>query len=273
MAIPQHYATTTASPRRGLEWMTRLGYAAKGLLYATVGVLALRAAFGGGGRTTDAQGAIRELGSQPFGQVLLALIALGLVGYTVWRVIEAVNDPEGRGTDAEGVIKRIGLLGSALLHGALAVFTVRLLLGDGGGGGSAQSRTAELMSKPWGQWLVGLAGLIVIGVGLYQFARAIKGSFTRHWRGGEMSIAERTWARRAGYAGLTARGVVFSIIGWFLIRAALEAQPGEARGLAGALAELASQPYGPWLLGLVAFGLVCYGAYCFVQARYRHIPA
>jgi hypothetical protein len=120
---------------------------------------------------------------------------------------------------------------------------------------------------------VGLAGLIVIGVGLYQFARAIKGSFTRHWRGGEMSIAERTWARRAGYAGLTARGVVFSIIGWFLIRAALEAQPGEARGLAGALAELASQPYGPWLLGLVAFGLVCYGAYCFVQARYRHIPA
>jgi hypothetical protein len=270
--FPRHYSVT-ATPRRGLERMARLGYVAKGLVYGTVGVLALRAATGTGGAITDTEGAIRSLGEQGSGRLVLWLIAIGLVGHAVWRAVDAIWDSEGRGRDAWGLIRRAGLLSSAFIHGALALFTVRLLQGDGGGGESTQSRTAELMARPLGRWLVAILGLVVLVVGIWQFVRAYKSSFSRHWRSGAMTHAELVWARRAGTAGLIARGVVFSMIGWFFIRAAWEARPGEARGLAGALGELASQPYGPWLLGLVAFGLICYGIYCFVQARYRHIAA
>lgn len=259
-----------ASARKGVEWLARFGYAAKGVVYATVGLLAFEAAFAGGD-TADAEEAIREIGHQPFGQVLLAVMAAGLAGYSLWRLVQAIKDPEGRGTDGEGIVQRIGLFGSAVIHASLVVFTLKLLTGDGGGGTSTQSKTAELMSQPWGKWLVAIVGLVTLGVGIFQFVRAAKGSFTKRWKIGEMSARARTWAKRSGYLGLTARGVVFSIIGWFFLRAAWKAQPGEARGLDGALATVAAQPYGPWLLGLVAVGLMAYGVYCWVQARYRRI--
>jgi len=257
-----------------VEKLARFGYAVKGVVYGLIGILAVMAAFGSGGKTSGSRGVLGTIADGPFGQVLLGLIAVGLFGYALWRFVQSFADPDNKGTDAEGIIKRIGYFVSGVIHVGLGIAAIRLLLGSGGGGGSnADSWTAKLMSQPLGLWLVGIVGLIVIGVGLRQFYKAKKADFFEKLKTGEMSASERTWAKRAGQAGLAARGVVFSIIGFFLIQAALNANPQEARGLGGALDTLAAQPYGPYLLGIVAIGLVGYGVYCWVNARYRKIPA
>lgn len=272
-----HHAAHRAS-HESKDWIergARIGYAAKGVVYTIIGVLALQAAFGTGGETTGSQGAIYEIAEAPFGQVLLILIAVGLLGYAAWRLVQAAVDPEHKGDDAKGVAKRVGYVVSGLSYGLLAFTAASIVFGWGsggsGGGGSQQEWTAKLLAQPFGQWLVGLVGLIVIGVGLYQFKKAYTASFMKKYKTGAMSATERTWAERVGRFGLAARGVIFAMIGSFLIQAAVQAQPSETRGLSGALQTLAEQPYGPWLLAIVAAGLVAYGVYCFVSARYRHI--
>lgn len=264
-----------------IERGARVGYAAKGVVYVIIGVLALQVAIGSGGETTDSRGAIYEIAEAPFGKVLLVLIAVGLFGYAVWRLVEAAVDPEYQNDGAKGVVKRIGIAISGLTYGFLAYTAAAIAFGwgsqgsggaNGGGGNSTQQEwTAQLMAQPFGQWLVGLVGVIIIGVGLYQFKKAYTASFMDRYRVGAMSATEKTWAERVGRFGLAARGVIFCMIGAFLIQAAIQAQPSETRGLSGALDTLARQPYGPWLLGIVAAGLVAFGAYCFVSARYRKI--
>jgi hypothetical protein len=254
-----------------IEKLARTGYAVKGLVYGLVGFLALRAALGAGGETTDAQGAISAIGDEPFGEALLWLVAVGLAGYSLWRFIQALGDPDHEGSDAEGLVKRVGYAGSGAIYAGLAYSTLRLVTGNGDGGNGASSWTAMLMEQPLGPWLVGAAGLVTIGIGVYQFVRAYRASFFDRFRKGSMSAAERTWTRRLGRFGLAARGVVFGIIGAFLLQAAFRANPGEARGIGGALDALAAQPYGPYLLGAVSLGFVSYGVYCGLQARYRRI--
>lgn len=260
------------------EWIERLarfGYAAKGVVYALIGVLAVQAAFTGGGKTTDAKGALESIVTQPFGQILLVLIAIGLFGYMLWRFVEAFMDPENEGSDAKGIAKRIGYAISGIIYASLAFSAAQLAAGSGSGGSgnSTQHWTARLMSQPFGRWLVGIVGAIVIGVGFYQFYKAFSTKFRRKLKVREMSEAEETWAIRAGRFGLSARGVVFVIIGFFLLQAAYQSDASEARGLGGALQTLLQQPYGPWLMGLVALGLIAYGIYMGVQARYRRILA
>lgn len=267
------------SPQRAahsgtVEKLARFGYAVKGVVYGLIGVLAVMAALGSGGQTSGSRGVLRTIASAPFGQVLIGLVALGLFGYALWRFVQAFADPDRKGSDAEGVVKRIGYFGSGVLYAGLGLAAARLLLGNGGGGGSgADSWTARLMAQPFGLWLVGIAGALTIGVGLYQFYKAYRASFFDELKTGAMSAAERTWTKRTGRAGLAARGVVFCLIGAFLIEAALNANPDEARGLEGALDALAAQPYGPYLLGIVALGLVGYGIFCGINARYRRIRA
>jgi hypothetical protein len=253
-----------------LETFARVGYIAKGVVYAIVGVLAVQVAVGSGGSTTGSRGAIREIASGPFGQILLGLTALGLACYAVWRLILATMDPKNKGTDAEGATKRVGYAASGLVNLALALYAAQIITGSGGGGSSKQELTAQLMSQPFGLWIVGFIGATVIGVGLYHFYKAANATFMKHYRASEMDHQTRKWAKRLGQWGISARGVVFTIIGVFLIQAALQADPSETRGLGGALDTLAQQPYGPWLLGLVAAGLVAYAVYCFSYARYRH---
>jgi hypothetical protein len=168
---------------------------------------------------------------------------------------------------------RLGCAVSGVAYAALAFLAARLALGIGGGGGenSEQELTAKLLAQPFGQWLVGLVGAIIIGVGLAHFYRAYKAKFMQAYAAGEMSQRQRRWARRLGQFGLAARGVTFCIIGGFLIHAGIAADPTEARGLDGALAVLAQQPYGPWLLGVVALGLVAYGIFCVSQALYGRV--
>ncbi len=260
-----------------VETLARFGYATKGVVYVIVGVLAVMTAVGAGGSTEGSKGAIETIAQQPFGRILVALTALGLIGYVIWRFVQAFKDPEGKGSDAKGIIARIGYAVSGVTYAGLAFLAGRMAISGGSSGGSGDSSkqelTAKLMSQPFGLWLVGAVGAIVIGVGIYHFYRAYKAKFMERYKSGEMSATERRWAKRIGQFGLSARGVTFSIIGGFFIIAALQADPSQAKGLSGALDTLARQPYGPWLLGIVALGLVAYGVYCFSQARYRRIAA
>ncbi|HEX6200324.1 MAG TPA: DUF1206 domain-containing protein [Thermoanaerobaculia bacterium] len=250
--------------------MARFGYAAKGVVYVVVGGLALQAALGGGGGTTGGEGALRAIAGQPFGQVLLWLLALGLVGYALWRFVQGVLDVEDRGTDAEGLAVRGGFLASGAVHGLLAVYAFGLVTGNGGGGGGgAQGATAKVLAHPFGAWLVGLAGVAVIGYGLVAAHRAYTRKYRQEVAFGRLDRRVQRGIDRAGRLGLAARAVVFGLIGVFLIRAAVQSNPAQARGLEGALDTLAAQPHGPWLLGVVAVGLMAYGVWSMVKARYR----
>lgn len=253
-----------------VERLARLGYAARGIVYALVGILAVQAAFGGRGQTTDSRGAIQKIAQES--TALLWLVALGLFGYALWKVIQGVLDPEGKGSDAKGWIQRGAMVVSGLLYGGLAWAAVKMATGNGGsGGGGSQGFTAEMMAKPFGRWLVALAGLAVIVYAVYEMYKGWTEKFKRKLKMGEMEPEEQKIATWTGKAGLLARGIVFILSGWFLVQAALRFDPSQARGLSGALDTLASQPFGPWLLGLVALGLVAFGAYSILQARYRRI--
>jgi hypothetical protein len=273
MSSAHHAVRQTAQTAgSGVEKLARFGYVAKGIVYVIVGVLAVMTAVGAGGSLESSSGAVETIAQQSFGRILVGLTALGLIGYVIWQFVQAFLDPERKGTDTKAIVARIGFAVSGIAYASLAFLAGRMALGGGGSGGgdsSKQALTAKLMSQPFGLWMVGAVGLIVIGVGLYRFYQAYKATFMQEYESGAMSATERRWAKRLGQFGLSARGVTFSIIGGFFIVAAMQADPNEAKGLSGALSALARQPYGPWLLGIVALGLVAYGVYCFSRARYR----
>lgn len=258
-----------------VERLARFGYAARGVVYAVIGLLAVQAAFAGRGQTIgqDAtpEGALQRIAEQS--RLLLLLMVIGLAGYALWRFVQAVLDPENKGSDAKGLAKRGSMLGSGLAYSGLALSAARIVSGSGGNeaGDGSQAFTADLMSKPFGRWLVILAGIAGIVSALYQIREAWTKRFRRRLKLQEMEPHEERLATRTGVIGLAARGIVFLLAGWFLIQAGLRYDPGQARDLGGALEALASQPYGPWLLGLVALGLIAFGAYSFLQARYRRI--
>src|SRR4028118_1418727 len=244
-----------------VEKLARLGYAAKGIVYAIVGVLAVQAAFGSGGGTTNTKGALSAIAAQPFGKFLLILLTIGLIGYVIWSFVQAIKDPEHKGDDAKSLARRLGYGITGLIYAGLAVSAMRLIMGSGGGSGgnSEQDWTARLLSQPFGQWLVGLIGAFVIGLGFYQLYKAYKAKFRKQMKLQEMSPNEETWATRIGRFGEAARGVVFTIIGFFLLEAARQSDPNQARGLDGALQSLAEQPPGPCLLGIAALAPVAQG--------------
>ena len=263
--------------RAAHPWLVRLGrfgYAAKGVVYVIIGGLAALGALRGGGGTTDSRGALTELLRQPFGYVLLGVVAVGLAGYALWRLVMALKDTENKGRELKGLAVRFGYACIGLVYAGLSYSAVQLTLGNGAGKGSdetSQELTARFMALPFGRWLVGLAGLCVIGFGAWQCYKGLSARFRKKLKIGEMAELTDRLAVRAGQVGLTARGVVFGIVGTFLIQAALHARANEARGLSGALYALEQQPYGPYVLGAVALGLVAYGLYMFVEARYRRM--
>jgi Domain of Unknown Function (DUF1206) len=259
--------------RNPIETLARLGYGARGVVHGLVGGLALLAAIGSGGQTGGSRNALQTVLSQPFGRVWLVLIAIGLFGFCAWRVLEALTDADRRGSDMKGWAIRGAHLISGAIYAGLAVSAIGMALGQGSGGGedqAAQGWTAWLMSQPFGRWLVGLVGLVIIGAGI---AFALKA-----WRG---NVAERLavpddkrhWVVSLGRLGFAARGVVFVLIGGFLILAAIRSSSSEVHGLGGALQALQQQPYGWVLLALTAIGLFAFGLFGLVQARYRHIDA
>jgi hypothetical protein len=258
-----------------VERLARFGYATKGVVYILVGALAVLAALGEGGRPTDTHGAFREIYSRPFGAVLLGVVAIGLAAYATWRVTQAIVDAEGKGKDLKGILIRIGYASSGLIHAGLAFSAARLAFGEKEESSERvhKSRATEVMHLPFGRLLIGLAGAGFIAFGLYQIYKGYKAKFRKRLEVGAMSKGEDEWATRFGQFGLAARGVVFGIIGGFLVLAALRSDPEEVRGLGGALQSLVAQPFGKILLGVVAAGLAIYGIYMLAEAKYHRIRA
>jgi hypothetical protein len=262
---------------RGSPWLERLarfGYASKGLVYLIIGALAVQAALGAGGHMVDMRGALRAIVRAPFGTVLLGVVGVGLVGYVVWRFVQAMVDTEHKGTEAKGLIQRAAYVVSGGIFANLTYEAVELIVDWGNSTNvTTEDWTALVLAQPLGPWIVGIAGGIVIGVGFYQLYAAYTATFRNKFKWGAMSDNEKRWVIRIGRIGHAARGMVFLIIGGFLIVAALQSNPERAMGLGEALQQFTRTPFGPWLLGLVALGLVAYAIYTLAEARYRRIMA
>lgn len=266
--------------RPAAPWLTRaarLGYAANGTVYILVGLLAFRAAFGDGGATTDKRGALASIAHQPAGAVILGVLALGLFGYAAWRLVESITDAEDYGSGPKGLVIRASHLGTGLIFAALAVEAVRLALGAGAaptpGGDGVEHWTARLMALPFGRALAIVTGAGVLGFGLAQIPRGWVTDPCKKLDVGRLDAGERQWVERTARFGHAARGVVFAIAGWFLVQAARHYDPREAAGMGEALTALERAPYGPWLLAVVAAGLIAFGTWQLLNARYRRIRA
>jgi hypothetical protein len=260
-----------------VERLGRAGLLAQGVSYGLVGVLALMLALGLGGEAESREGALQTLATNTLGLAVLVALAVGFAGYAVWRLAQAIFDRDGEGSDGKGLAKRAGRAGKAAIYAALCFTTVQILLdgrrasSGGSGGTDEESATAGVLGWPAGQWIVLAAGLAILGVAAYQLYRAFTEKFMDDMETGRLGQAGERTVEAVGIVGLVARGVVFGLVGAFLVKAALEYDPDEAIGLDGALAKLAGASYGSLLLGLTAAGLISYGLFCVVQARYRRI--
>ncbi len=239
-----------------LTMLTRIGFAARGLLYIVIAFLVIET-----GRANDPAGALRYLG-QGGGRVLLTVMAAGFVGYGLWRLADAAFDIERHGADGRGLRERIGAGASGAVHLFLAWQAVRLIRGVSGGSGNGTQQGAETaLSLPGGGTLLVLGGIVLIVVGVVQLIKAAKGDYLKHL---EPAIRHQPWARWSGALGYAARGLVFLISGTFLIQAGLSEEASQAGGMAQALSWLSS----PWDM-LVAIGLLGFGIYSLIEARYR----
>lgn len=257
--------------RNPVEVFARVGYAARGLVYTLVGWLAVLAALGPAARAPDSKTALSAILTQPFGAVLLGLVAAGLVCFAIWRGVQAALDADHLGTAAKGLIRRAAFAVSAIINAGLAVSAVQMIMrtsASGSGDSTARDWTAYLLSFPFGQILVAGVGVVVIGAGGANAWKSYKGRVADHVTAdGKVE----PWLVRLGRAGYLARGLVFALIGGFFVTAAYQASASEVRGLAGALRALQEQPYGWALLSVTALGLFAFGAFQIALARHRRI--
>ncbi|WMI60811.1 DUF1206 domain-containing protein [Streptomyces rochei] len=252
------------------EGAARAGLTARGVIYLLVGVLALQIAFGTGNREADRGGALAELADKPFGAVLLWALGAGLVGMALWRLSEALFGATGK--DGHTAKKRLPAAARCVFYAFVAYSVLAFAAGSGGGGSSdRQSRdvTAKVMEMPAGQWIVGLAGIVVAGVVIA--VQALRRSYHKKLKLGELSPRTRRLVDVTGVGGGAARGIVFAVAGGFAVRAAVDYEPDRAKGLDDTLRSFAETPLGPWLLVLVAAGLVLFGVFSFALARWRRV--
>jgi len=251
---------------------------AQGVTYGLVAALAIEVAIGKRGHAEDRAGALQSLADKPGGRFLLGAIAVGLGGYAFWKLTQAALGERLESGKDVGVLKRIGYAGAGVIYAALCVVCVSLVVNadqpaaGGGGGGQEEHRATRIaLEQPFGRYLVIAVGLGIIGAGIGNVYLALTQKFRKELKEGQMGSNERGWYTLLGIVGYVARGVVFALIGVFLVRAAWDYDPKEAVGLDGALEKLVQAPYGPFLLGLTAAGLVAFGLFCLVQARYREV--
>jgi hypothetical protein len=266
----QHAATNP-----WVERLERFGFVIRGLIYVIIGVLALQLAAGAGGATATPTSAIALIGRQPAGKLLLVLVVVGLAGYSLWGFVRAILDPLGRGTKPKGLIDRAGFLFSGISYGLLTIPAILTLLDKPSTSSAASTGgvPASLMSGPTGKLVVVVFGLIWIAMGAGQLMTAYVAHFTRDLKTNTMSAQEvkvATWMGRLGFA---ARGVVFGLIGVIILQTAFAIGAKQAKGFDGALVALLHAPYGETLLGAVAIGLILFGAYSALCAKWNKIGA
>lgn len=258
-----------AANSRPLKLAARGGILAYGITHLIIGGLALQVAFGQGGEQADQTGAFQALAQQPFGQVLLWLLAVGFVAAALWRLEQAIWGFSYESDRTKLIRKKVTSAVKAVIFVVLAVLAGRTASGGGGGGGQQQA-TAGVFGLPGGQWLVGLAGVVVLVVGVVKVYEGYKKKFLEDMSAPSDHRARRV-LERVGQVGNMAKGVAIGLIGILLAVAAIQRRPDEATGLDAALKGLAAQPYGPYLLIAVAIGLVAYGVFCFFDARYHRV--
>lgn len=258
---------------RGVVWLARSGYAARGLVYAIVAFFAVLAALGAG-RTVDTKGAVQELLTQPFGATLLWLVVIGLLAHVAWRITQAVGDTDRHGSDAKGLLIRGGLLGSAAVNLLLALFTLGLIsgldsLGSGGGSGGGQADTLQrLLGLQHSKWLIYALALIPLGAGIAHLIKAWRAHFERYFQcdGQTMRLV-----RPVSRIGLAARGCVFMVIAALLFTGGSRYEPTDPPGLKEAFEALRSLPAGGTLLLAIGVGLLAFALYSFAEAKWRRI--
>lgn len=256
-----------------IKKVARTGFVAKGVVYAITGILTFMAAFNMGGQKAGRLQVLQFLDKQTFGNILLILMGIGLACYATWRFIQSISDPEHIGDDTKGKAKRTAFFLSGLLYLGLAVMAVLRVINAGGGGGSGGAQSAQQSS-----WLASETGLIIIGIvgagiaiaGIFQFIKAYKNDYYKKFD--LMSLSEekrRESIKKTAKIGLSARGVIFLIIGFFALKAAFNSNPSKIKSTTEVFSFIQESSYGAWLLGVVAAGLVAYAIYMFLMAKYR----
>lgn len=221
---------------------------------------------------TDKTGVFNFLYKQPGGQALLGLLALGLVCYCIWRLIAAFRKENTEDDKKKEYVKRVRYVFSAIAYGGIAIQVVKKLLNSASGGGGDDSKETlarELLSKPFGQILTGIAALILLGVGIYQIYYGYSEKYKKHVNKA-VNEKSRGPMMTAGKIGYIARGVVWMLLAWLFVKAAWNANSNSAGNTAKAFGFLQDTAYGPYLLGAIAIGLFCYGVFSFVRARYEN---
>ena len=251
-----------------MEALTRIGYGTRGLIYIIMGLLAVQVALGKGGALASPLGAIAKIGKQPGGMALLWVVLLGLISYSLWGVVRAVFDPLHKGNDMKGLIARAGFLVSAFGYAILILPTYGYITGKSlaSSGSQSQKMITTIMAMPWGRWAIGIIGLAALAAGLYQIYLGFKAGFDRQFETYALTPEQVKLATDVGRFGTAARGVVLTLVGGLIVLAAYRANPSQPIGMDAALATLLHQPYGIWLLGIVAIGLIAFGCYSMLSA-------
>lgn len=268
-AISHTVGSHSPSTNDWIIYLARAGYAARGVIYLLVGGLAVMEAFGLGGETTGSRGALATLVDEPWGKTMLFIIGVGLLGYAFWRLIQAHYDLDNHGRDAKGIATRVGMVVSAITHIILATWAFTAVFASGSGDSGGQHRwTAWLLDQPGGEIWLSLIGLAVAGAGVMQIVKGYKAKFEKYLDAG---YDRWPWARPLCRFGLIARGVVFVILGWLVVQAAVTHDPGRAGGVGEVLNWLKDQPWGWVIFTVIALGLVAFGAYSILEAVYRKV--
>lgn len=255
--------------------LAEFGFYTKGFLFVVIGVLAILVAVGSGsGRFADPTGALTVIAQFTYGKVLLIIFVVGATGHGAWNILRGAADVDNQGKNWQGIVKRSIAVGVGLFYFFLAWTALDIILtvnAEVVNGTVQKTLTAIFLALPLGAVLVFLIGLSVIGAGLSECYRGITGKFQEDFRIRELTGAKRKVVTVLGALSFTARAVIFGLMGYFFIRAAIEADPNTALGIDGALRVLAGSSYGKILLFIAATGVICHGILSIYEARYRRI--
>lgn len=262
-------ATKKTVSNPALEFLERLGYVVRGVLYAVMGMLALGLAIGAGGSATDPSGSLRILTILPGGRAMLIVAVIGLAAYSIWGFVRAIFDPLHRGDDPMGIAERLGFVWSGTAYASIALFGLHLFVGNTGAShDSTQESIGRILATPIGQPLAIAIGIVAIGVGLGQFVDAYRAVFKKDMKRFHMKKAEKVIVDTLGRLGMVSRGITFTLVGWFVLEGGWNRDPSRVHGYGGAFLALLGAPFGRVLLAFVAAGFIALGLHSFACARW-----